>query len=386
MRMSVIDQPLRRALRRGLTAVAQINDRPAADQVNDGLHPFVHGVQWRGDQTDAAQAFDAGCATGPSLFFNDAVPEIGAPSFGLRYVDRCHNSGSAAVAAGEARARRMFNNVESFGLEDILATGGQYMNETQTITIDATGGTFTVTYSGQTTSAVDWNATGDQLQAALEALSNLDPGDVSVWRGGDVFTITFGGSLADTNVAAVTTNAGSLTGGAGTAVVATSQAGGGSEGLFDDGNDEGLRYFEDNGSATDPLGAAGSASRVIGELESAFLDSEKMLGVLHVPVVGFPKLVEAEQVQFTDGMWRTKLGSYVSIGVGYTGRQPDGSAAASDTTWLYYTGDVHIWRDPIQILQTRGQGSHDNVHRTIAQRLYAVAPDGEAWFGAALNL
>lgn len=103
------------------------------------------------------------------------------------------------------------------------ASGGT--NEQQTITIDATGGTFTVTYDGQTTGAVAYNAAAGTLEDALEALSNLAPGDVEVTKAGSVFTLTFGGTLAKTNVAAVTTNAASLTGGASTATVATSTPG-----------------------------------------------------------------------------------------------------------------------------------------------------------------
>lgn len=95
-------------------------------------------------------------------------------------------------------------------------------NEVQTITISATGGTFTITYSGQTTSAIAYNATAATVQAALEALSNIAVGDVSVTgSAGGPYSIEFIGTLGLQNVAAVTTNAGSLTGGAGTAVVAT---------------------------------------------------------------------------------------------------------------------------------------------------------------------
>lgn len=106
-----------------------------------------------------------------------------------------------------------------------------WTNEVQQIAVDATGGTFTVTYSGQTTSATAYNATAATLQTNLIALSNLDTGDVVVTGGpGDAggttpYVLTFGGTLAAYNVAAVTTNAGSLTGGAGTATVSTTTAG-----------------------------------------------------------------------------------------------------------------------------------------------------------------
>lgn len=106
-----------------------------------------------------------------------------------------------------------------------------WTNEVQTITVDATGGTFTITYSGQTTSATAYNASASTVQTNLVALSNIDSGDVTVTGGpGDAggttpYVLTFGGALAQKDVAAVTTNAGSLTGGAGTATVATSTAG-----------------------------------------------------------------------------------------------------------------------------------------------------------------
>lgn len=104
-------------------------------------------------------------------------------------------------------------------------------NEVQTVTLGAgnTGGTFTITYSGQTTSALAYNATAADVKAALIALSNIHVGDVEVTQSGLVYTITFQGSLQGTNVAAVTTTP-SLTGGANTAVVATATAGAASAG------------------------------------------------------------------------------------------------------------------------------------------------------------
>jgi hypothetical protein len=79
-----------------------------------------------------------------------------------------------------------------------------------------TGGTFTITYSGQTTSAIAYNATAATIQAALEALSNIGVGEALV-TGGPINTrrihIRFAGTLAATNVAQVTVDSTSLTGG-----------------------------------------------------------------------------------------------------------------------------------------------------------------------------
>lgn len=91
-------------------------------------------------------------------------------------------------------------------------------DEVQTLAITGTptGGTFTLTYDGQTTAAIAYNASAATVQTALEALSNIAPGDVACTGGtlpGTAVVVTFGGSLADTNVPLMTTNSGSLTGG-----------------------------------------------------------------------------------------------------------------------------------------------------------------------------
>lgn len=110
----------------------------------------------------------------------------------------------------------------------LLGSGGSNVgtNEVQTLTVDATGGTFALTFDGQTTAAIPEAATAAAVQAALEALSNIAPGDVTVTgSAGGPYTITFKGAYRDTNVSTITTSAGLLTGGAGTAVIATTTAG-----------------------------------------------------------------------------------------------------------------------------------------------------------------
>ena len=98
-------------------------------------------------------------------------------------------------------------------------------DEVQTITEGGSGLTsYTLTYSGQTTASIDDQATAAEVQAALEALSNIAPGDVTVTgSAGGPYTVTFGGTLADTNVAAMTSTP---TGGTGTVTIATATAGG----------------------------------------------------------------------------------------------------------------------------------------------------------------
>jgi len=88
--------------------------------------------------------------------------------------------------------------------------------EVQTLTPTGTisGGTFTITFNGQTTAPIVFNATAAVIQAALEALNNVVPGDVLA-AGGPVntvaVTLTFYGNLIG-DTPAVTVSSASLTG------------------------------------------------------------------------------------------------------------------------------------------------------------------------------
>lgn len=88
-------------------------------------------------------------------------------------------------------------------------------NEVQSVTITGvpTGGTFTLTFGSQTTTAIAYNATGATVQTALEALSSIGTGNVTVsGAAGGPYTVTFVNVLGNTNVAQMTATA-SLTGG-----------------------------------------------------------------------------------------------------------------------------------------------------------------------------
>lgn len=106
-----------------------------------------------------------------------------------------------------------------------------YTNEVQTITITGTptGGTFTLTYDGATTSAIAYNAAAATVQAALEALPNIGTGGV-VGAGGSLpgtpVTITFSGALLSKRNVSLMTATGSLTGGSSPAVSVATTTGG----------------------------------------------------------------------------------------------------------------------------------------------------------------
>lgn len=78
------------------------------------------------------------------------------------------------------------------------------------------GGTFTLTYAGQTTAAIAYNAAAATVQAALEALSNIGGGDVVVSGSAPIWGIDFAGALAAQDVPLITGDGSNLTGGVGT--------------------------------------------------------------------------------------------------------------------------------------------------------------------------
>lgn len=101
-------------------------------------------------------------------------------------------------------------------------------NELQSVTITGapTGGSFTLTYSGQTTAAIDFDTTAEEVQAKLEALSNIAEGDVTVTgEDGGPWTVEFTGTLGSTNVAQMTATP-SLTGGTDPGVTIATETGG----------------------------------------------------------------------------------------------------------------------------------------------------------------
>ena len=106
------------------------------------------------------------------------------------------------------------------------------VDEVQTVTITGTptGGTYALTFDSQTTSGIAFNATASAVQTALEALSNINPGDVTCAGGphpGTPVTVTFGGQYDGEDVPLMTANSGSLTGGTTpTATVTTTTPGG----------------------------------------------------------------------------------------------------------------------------------------------------------------
>jgi len=106
-------------------------------------------------------------------------------------------------------------------------------SERQQLTVQATGGTFTLTFDGESTGPIDFDASdnigGSDVEEALESLPNIDnvyvdygPGDE---LGSNPYLITFLGSLESTDVPELSVDDSNLSGGAATATVTTTAEG-----------------------------------------------------------------------------------------------------------------------------------------------------------------
>jgi hypothetical protein len=119
------------------------------------------------------------------------------------------------TAAGADQGKYGLYDSGSSEVQSIIATGG-------------TVGTFTITVAGETTAAIEFDATAAEVQAALEALSNVNVGDIVV-AGGPLpetaVTLTYQGQFAGENVPAATI-ADSITNGSATLTTTTEGAAG----------------------------------------------------------------------------------------------------------------------------------------------------------------
>src|SRR6202021_2973482 len=97
------------------------------------------------------------------------------------------SSGTFVLEFGDAVTGPIAYNATASAVGTALAalssigTGTGGTNEQQLVTIsNATSGTFTLTYPGQTTGAIAWNAAASAVQTAIQALSNVGAGNATV--------------------------------------------------------------------------------------------------------------------------------------------------------------------------------------------------------------
>lgn len=90
---------------------------------------------------------------------------------------------------------------------------GEDATQTVEVTGSPTGGTFTLAFRGHRTDPLDHDATAQEVEDALAALSTVGEGNVSVALSEGVYTVTFEGELGGQPVDLLTLAANALTGG-----------------------------------------------------------------------------------------------------------------------------------------------------------------------------
>lgn len=108
------------------------------------------------------------------------------------------------------------------GYVPVLA-GAAPVNEVQTVTLGAvTEGTFTLSFSGATTSALPFDADSAAVQSALQSLPTIGSGNVLVsGTAGGPFSVTFTGAYAGVNVPMIVIDGSQLTPSTGAEVTTT---------------------------------------------------------------------------------------------------------------------------------------------------------------------
>ena len=140
------------------------------------------------------------------------------------------------VDSGNSRVQRFSASGQFKELwgSDVVETGSENGSAIQSLTVDAGAGQFKLTFGGDTTPDLPYNATTAQVQTALQSLGSVGSGNVLVTggpgsAGGSVtYGIIFTGSLAGSAQSPIVASAGTtpLSGGAASATVRTLNAGG----------------------------------------------------------------------------------------------------------------------------------------------------------------
>jgi hypothetical protein len=111
---------------------------------------------------------------------------------------------------------------EIAGVDETYTVTAQNANEQQQVVADATSGNFTLTFDGQTTGNILYNADAAAVQSALEALSNVAVGDVVVTSPtASTWVVEFRGQYLGEGVPEMTATDVDLAGGGDTVAVTT---------------------------------------------------------------------------------------------------------------------------------------------------------------------
>src|SRR6185437_15185886 len=118
-------------------------------------------------------------------------------------------------------------------------------------------------------------------------------------------------------------------------------------------------------------------ARALGLLEQAGYQCYTAgMGLIHAQLIAIPSLVNQGMLYRDGSQLRTINGSTIVAGAGYQNTGPDGTAAPPNTAWLYFTGQMFIYRGAIRTFQ-REESLDRNVNtlKAIAERTYVMGWD-----------
>jgi hypothetical protein len=110
----------------------------------------------------------------------------------------------------------------------------------------------------------------------------------------------------------------------------------------------------------------------LGRLEQAAANCYNGQVTLHIPLILGQDLSDHFLVEPNGGQMKTRTGSLVSLGGGYTGSGPDGTLTPN-VAWIYATGPVFAYRSQPETFNFREMLDRTtNTLKTIVERTYVL--------------
>ncbi len=172
--------------------------------------------------------------TGTGALGDPTTGRLARVSYVASYYDaanRLTDSVNVGTNGGSAYTRP--SSVPSRSDTVLVTSQGYAADEVQRVALSGgpTGGTFTLSFGGYTTSTIASNASAATVQTALQALTSIGSGNALVMGGsGGPWAVRFAGSLAGTDQAQLTASGAGLTGGTSPSVAVTTTSQGGDAG------------------------------------------------------------------------------------------------------------------------------------------------------------
>jgi hypothetical protein len=165
---------------------------------------------------------------------NETTTPKARVSFAANYYDLANRLTTTIDVGTNGTGTYMRPSTPPAASDTVLRTDTSYAGDSVQnvkLTGNPTGGTFTLSFNGQTTSAIPYNASAATVQSALQALSTIGSGNALVASPTGVgWVVRFAGTLAGAAQPALTGNGSGLTGGTNPSVAITVTSLGGDAG------------------------------------------------------------------------------------------------------------------------------------------------------------